>query len=124
MTDGKHRHGCLTAFLIVGIILNIATALFYLLGSDLVTANQPNLPRWALPALAIIGLCNVAFFIALFFWKKWAFYAFIGSAIFTFIVNLAIGQNAVTAILGLCGVAVLYGVLQIGGPNKGWTQLE
>ena len=124
MTDEKHRHGCLTAFLIVGIIANIAAALFYSLGSKLVRYNSPNLPAWSLPTLAVIGLCNVVFFIALFLWKKWAFYAFIASAVVTFIINLSIGENPIASLFGLCGVAILYGVLQIGGVNKGWTQLE
>jgi hypothetical protein len=41
-----------------------------------------------------------------------------------FAVNLAIGLDIISAILGLVGVAVLFGALHIGKENKGWTQLE
>jgi hypothetical protein len=39
-------------------------------------------------------------------------------------VNLTIGVNIAQGILGLAGVAILYGVLHIGNEKKGWTQLE
>jgi hypothetical protein len=41
-----------------------------------------------------------------------------------FALNLAIGVSIPQAIMGLAGIAILYGVLQIGGENKGWAQLE
>jgi len=57
-------------------------------------------------------------------WKKWGFWGFALSSLIVFAVNLAVGLNITSAILGLVGVAVLFGVLHIDKENKGWTQLE
>ncbi len=124
MADGKNRHGCLTTFLVVGIIANTFTVLFYTLGSAMVRAASPNLPGWAPPVLAVMGICNIAFFAAIFRWKKWGFYGFLASAAITFAINLSVGLNIVTSVLGLSGIAILYWVLQMGGENNGWRQLE
>lgn len=124
MADGKYRHGCLTAFLVFGIISNTLVVLFYSLGSAMVRGASPNLPGWSLPVLSVIAVCNIAFFVAIFLWKKWAFYAFIASAAITFIINISIGLSIVSSVLGLAGIAVLYWVLQMGGENNGWRQLE
>jgi hypothetical protein len=40
------------------------------------------------------------------------------------VVNLAIGVSLGLALLGFVGVAILYGVLQIGGCESGWNQLD
>jgi hypothetical protein len=124
MADGKHRHGCLTAFLVFGIIANTLVVLFYSLASATVRAASPNLPGWALPVLSAIGVCNIAFFVAIFLWKKWGFYAFIASAAITFVINISAGLSVVSSALGLAGIAILYWVLQIGGESNGWRQLE
>ena len=124
MADGKNRHGCLTAFLVFGIIANTCVVLIYSLSSASMRAASPSLPNWALPVLSVIGICNIAFFVAIFLWKKWGFYAFIASAAITFFINLSIGLSIVSSVLGLAGIAILYWVLHIGGENNGWRQLE
>ena len=40
MAEGKSRHGCLTALLVVMIIANSASALMYLLGSEAMRAEH------------------------------------------------------------------------------------
>ena len=124
MSEGKQRHGCLTAFLVVGIIMNAIASLMNLLGGAMIRQNFPDAPSWALPVLGIGGVFNIVCLIALFQWKKWGFYGAVASGILAFVVNLAVGLNIVQALLGLVGIAVLYGVLQIGADKKGWTQLE
>jgi hypothetical protein len=124
MADQKSRHGCLTAWLVFMIIANSATALFYLLiDSESIKQAYPNAPNWALPLLVIVGLVNLVCSIALFRWKKWGFWGFCLSSIVAFITNIIIGIGA-ASIMGLVGIALLYGVLQIGKENKGWPQLE
>jgi hypothetical protein len=120
----KQRHGCLTAFLILVIVVNSVTALFYLLSGESVQQAFPDAPGWFLPVLAVASIFNVICAIALFQWKKWGFFGFIGSSVLAFIVNLTLGLNIVQLFMGLAGVAVLYWVLQIGKEIKGWTQLE
>jgi hypothetical protein len=60
----------------------------------------------------------------LFKWKKAGFYGFIGTSAVVFIVNLSIGLGIVPSLLGLGGVGMLYGILQIGNEQSGWRQLD
>jgi hypothetical protein len=119
----KKRHGCLAAWLAMLIIGNSATSMFYLVGSELMKQTFPNAPNWAFPVLVILGLVNLICAIALLRWKKWGFWGACASAIVIFITNIYIGTGG-AAILGLAGPALLYGVLQIGGENNGWSQLD
>lgn len=123
MTDARKRHGCLTAYLIVMIVVNSGTSLLYFFCGDLVRSSNPNMPSWALPVLGIFGIFNLACSIALFKFKKWGFYGFAISAVIVACINISIGFNIGSVISGLVGVAVLYGVLYIGKENKGWPQL-
>ncbi len=124
MSDGKQRHGCLTAWLVLMILANAAVAYIYLFASAAIKQSLPSAPAWAFLALAIGGVVNIICAIALFQWKKWGFYGFLVTAAVVFGVNLMIGINIVQALFGLVGIAILYAVLQIGGDKKGWTQLE
>ena len=124
MSEGKQRHGCLTALLLAFIIMNALGALMNLFGGAMIRQTFPDAPGWALPVLGIAGILNLVCLIALFEWKKWGFYGAVALAILGFVVNLVVGLNILQALLGLVGIAVLYGVLQIGGDKKGWTQLE
>ena len=123
MAEPKKRHGCLTAWLVLMIIVNSLAALIYLFGRALIYQSVPNLPGWAFPVLFVGLLFNVACAIALLKWKKWGFWGFSASAVLALILNLSFGMG-VSSIGGLIGVAILYGVLHIGGENKGWPQLE
>lgn len=120
----KQRHGCLTAWLVLVIIANALVALLYVAGGGVVAASLPSARGWLVPVLAVLALANVAFAIALFLWKRWGFYGFVASSLVGLVVNLAAGINPAQAVFGLVGVAILYGVLQIGSANKGWPQLE
>jgi hypothetical protein len=118
----KHRHGCLTAWLTIMIILNSITSLVYL--ASAAGSSESRLPTFALLLLSLGGIANVACAIALFKWKKAGFYGFIGTSVVAFIVNLSIGLGIVPSLLGLGGVGMLYGILQIGNEQSGWRQLD
>jgi hypothetical protein len=120
----KTRHGCLTAWLILMIVLNSATALFYLLGTETMQQAFPTAPRALFFLLALLGVFNLVCAIALFRWKKWGFWAFCGSSVLALLVNLSLGLGIRSTVLGLLGFIILYGVLHIGKENKGWPQLE
>ena len=104
--------------------VNGLTFIYYVLAGDRIAAAFPNAPSWSPYVLAVGCAFNVILTISVFRWKKWAFYAFCVVAGFTFILNLLIGVSLFSAILGLIGPALLYGVLQIGDANKGWPQLK
>jgi hypothetical protein len=121
----KTRHGCVTAWLIFMIIGNSAVALIYLFAQGFITRYQPDISSGMLILLAIGGIANVAFAVLLFQWKKWAFWGFIISAVYALIINLSIGLGIGQCMLGLIGIAVLYGILQIKQDNvSAWDNLE
>jgi hypothetical protein len=96
----------------------------YIAGREAIQQNLPNMPDWGFPVLIAGGVFNLVCAIALFKWKKWGFWGFSLSACVVLFVNLAIGLSPAQAFGGLVGVAILYGVLQIGKTDKGWPQLE
>ena len=124
MAGPKNRHGCLTAWLVLMLIANGASGLMYLLGSEAIRRSLPNAPGWAFPVLIVFSLFNVVCAVALFQWKRWGFWGFCVSSLVALVVNLSIGLGMGSALAGLVGVILLYGVLQIGTENKGWPQLE
>lgn len=87
-------------------------------------AAFPSAPAGVQYVFGVGGLINVAIVLALFWWKKLAFYAFCAIAGIFFSLNLYIGVNPASAIAGLIGVPILYGVFQIGGEHKGWKYLK
>jgi hypothetical protein len=120
----KQRHGCLTAWLVLIIVANALVGVAYLATAGTLTRTG-TVPGWAIPVLILLSLANVGLAIALFMWKRWGFYGFVATSLIALVVNLAIGLSVAQAVFGLVGVAVLYGVLQIGNvSNKGWPQLD
>lgn len=118
------RHGCLLAYLILMLVANGLTCLSYLFAASQVTEAFPTAPAWLPNVLAVACLINIGLVIGLFRWKKWAFYLFCILAVVFYGVNLWIGIPWYRALSGLCGPALLFGVLHIGGPNKGWARLQ
>ncbi len=120
----KQRHGCLTVWLILMILANSLTAIATPLMITQITKATPGFPIWIAYVIPVLAILNVVFAIGLFKWKMWGFYGFLVTSLITFCLNLYAGVSPVQAVLGLIGIAVLYGVLQIGGDKKGWSQLE
>ena len=125
--EDKKRHGCLSVILILMIFGSAITAF----GNFSAASNDDELnpilmtlPSWVLPALGIFSLINIVSSFAIFKWKKWGFWLYALMAFFTLCINLYVGLGIVQYLLGLTGVAILYGVLQIGGDKKGWSQLD
>jgi len=124
MAEAKRRHGCLTAWLILMLVANSLGFLIYLLGGELVSDAYPDAPAWVFTVMMIFSLFNLICTVALFQWKKWGFWGFCASSVVGLLINLSIGVGIGSTIFGLIGVALLYGVLQIGKDNKGWPQLD
>lgn len=120
----KSRHGCLTAWLILMVVANAGVSIIYFFTSSSLRATLPNAPGWLFPVLGVVALVNVGATVALFMWKKIGFWIFCGSALLAVVLNLIGGLGIAASLGGLIGVAILYGVLQIGDTNKGWPQLE
>lgn len=108
----KKRGVLLTLWLILMFVFNGLTALLYLLGGGFIASVLPTIPMWAIYSFGIFSLLNFVFTIFLFIWKKWAFFAFCGSAGIIFIINLVIGIGIVSTLLGLIGPVILYLILR------------
>jgi hypothetical protein len=121
-TEGTTR--MFRGYLVFAIIANSAIVLLYLLGREAVKRSTPTLPDWAFPVLIVTGLFNLVCAIRLLRWKKWGFWGLVASVAIILCVNLAAGLGFSSAVIGLLGVLMLYGVLHIGKANKGWPQLD
>jgi len=124
MAEEKKRHGCLTAWLVLMIIGNSATAFTYLFGGVGFSQAFPGVPGWAMPLLVLMSIFNLVCSVALLRWKKWGFWGFAATTVFALILNLSFGLSVGSALSGLLGIFILYGVLHIGKENKGWSQLD
>lgn len=120
------RHGCVTAWLVFIIVVNSLTALLYFFATDLITKNLPgDVSKPMIMLLGAVGIANVVFAFLLLRWKKIGFWGFILTSIGTFAINVSIGLGVGQSILGLIGVAILYGILQIKQNNETtWQNLN
>ena len=125
-TTQKQRHGCVTAWVVLMIITNSLTAIIYLFASDLITNNLPgNVSTPMIILLGLVGIGNVVFSVFLFQWKKLGFWGFATTSVMALIINLSLGLGIGQSILGLVGIALLYGILQIKKDNvSAWDNLE
>jgi hypothetical protein len=114
----RKRGGCLTAFLILMLIANPLTGLYYLLAGSTVRESLPTLPEWAIPTLGVLALANFAFAIGIWQWKKWGVYGFAGTSLVALVVN-AISIGIPAALFGLVGLGLLAYLVR---PH--WNQME
>ena len=126
-TSTKQRHGCLTAYLVVMLIANFGVIISYLVIKNApqgYAAGVPPIPDWAFVTLLTLGAGNIICVVALLRWKIWGFWGFAGLALVTLLVNLQLGFSFAEVFSDLAAIVFLYLVLNIGGDNKGWPQLE
>jgi len=122
----KQRHGCVTAWLILMIIVNSLIAVVYLFASDTIAGALPgDVSTLMIIILGIIGIGNVIFSVLLLQWKKFAFWGFVITSVCTFFINLSIDLGIGQSLFGLVSIAVFYGILQIKKDNvTAWENLE
>lgn len=61
----RKRGGCLTAFLILALVVNPLTALSYFVQGQTISRMLPNMPNWVIPVLGVLALVNFAFVVAI-----------------------------------------------------------
>jgi hypothetical protein len=130
----KQRHGCLTTYLVltfisicIGILANIYIASNFDVWKSSIASVSQNPSAISKETFIFSGLLcipHLVFLVGLLKWKKWGFYGIIGVSIVSFILNISSGLGLGRSFLGLAGIAILYGVLNIGGENRAWRQLE
>lgn len=102
----RKRGGCLTAFLILALVVNPLLGLYYLVQGATISQMLPNVPTWIIPVLGVLSLVNFGFIIAIWRWKKWGVYGFVGLTAIVLVINLlTIGITAIPA--GVLSLAVL-----------------
>jgi hypothetical protein len=119
------RHGLLTAWLILMIIVNALGAIVCLLRSVWWARLITHTVNWFLPLMLVATLINVGGLvcaIALLRWKKWGFYGYLVLKVIDIVGGVLLGN--VSAAFGVIGIAILFGLLHIGGPDKAWYNLE
>jgi len=115
----KKRGKLLTYWLVSMLLGNIVIALYYLLWNSAAITVSPNTPSWIFYIYGIIGLANATFTIFLLRWKKWAFFAYCGSATVVAVLNLLVATGTPVATSSLAGPAILYLILR-----SRWSLLE
>ena len=118
------RHGCVTAWLIFMIVVNALTAIGtpFSLNSLRQAGMHPSVPL--IGVLVVCAVANIVFAVALLRWMKWGFYGFAATTVIALVVNLILGVGLGSSLLGLIGIAILYGVLNVGQANKAWPRLK
>lgn len=125
MKTQKIRHGCVTKWLILAIVINLVVTVIYVFTFPIIkNAAYSPIPDWAIPIYILSGIFNIVFLVAIFSWKKWGFWGFLATSILLFFVNLLVGVGIIQSILGPLGVAILFGILQMGKEYNGWSQLD
>ncbi|HTB62936.1 MAG TPA: hypothetical protein VK737_05045 [Opitutales bacterium] len=124
------RHGCLTTWLILMILLELIS----LLTSGATAGGKSSAlgmlgnikppPAWYDHVLLILSGLDIFCAVFVFMWKKWAFYGTVLVALTVLVLGLVAGQSIVDGLSALLLPGVLYGVLQIGGENSGWHRLK
>ena len=103
--EGK-RGGCLTAFLVLMLVVNPLTGIYYLLAGGTIREAVPTLPVWTVPLLGVMALANFAFALAAWRWRKWGVYGFAASALVAFVINSTY-LGIASAAAGLLGLVIL-----------------
>ena len=112
----KNRGGCLTAWLIVAIIVNAIYAFVSL--SQLDTYFLTDTLRTVLCIGAVLNILNVVFAIAIFSWKRWGVYGYAIAIGLSILINLFIGAY-LYAVVGLIGPVIFYFLIR-----PVWDQME
>ncbi len=118
------RHGCVTAWLIFMIVINALTAIGTPLSLAQLRAAGVQVSMLGIAVIVFCAVANIVFALALLRFMKWGFYGFVVTSIVALIVNMSMGLGLFRSLLGLVGIAVLYGVLNIGQTNKAWPRLK
>ena len=120
----KKRHGCLTAYLVLILLVFVSVIVYYTADANILKTTL-RLPGWTIPAELVLSTLEIICVIALLMWKKWGFWGYCGLAAAVLIVNIISGANIYLSVTGLTGIAITYGMLNIGDKSdKGWPQLE
>ena len=148
-SNPKQRHGCLTAYLIIIIVITALGLVLVPLApvmTDLIQSEYTEYSitfTWATWVALAASAVQIAFAVAIYKWKRWGVYGFVGATVVELILTsidtegannfsgipsitpefAAIVSIIITAIVGILTIALLVVALKMGKPS-GWDQLE
>ncbi len=119
----RKRGGCLTAWLIVNLVLIVVFTAFAMLAAlgAAVGGLVMSIPTWAIFAYALVGIIGIVGIIALLVWRKWGFFLVAAYVLLNIVLDFATGDVNVHTFTPLVAVAVLYYLLRQGGA---WEHLK
>lgn len=101
------RGGCLTAFLVLMIILNALSSVIYLLSGTILSDVLELSQGWLIPMMGILGVLNIVFASGILSWKRWGVYGLCTTGIIIFVLNLLSGISIVQSLLGFVGIIIM-----------------
>jgi hypothetical protein len=111
------RHGCVTFWLILIIIFNSVSALFYFIQEESINydmnGEETIINRTQTLYFSALTFTNLFFAVNLFKLKKWAFYGFIITTLGFLALNLDSRLGLGNFLTKSIGVAFLYALLQL-----------
>ena len=122
----KQRHGCVTAWLVLMIVVYTATMFYSMISTNAeLNPYAMVIPEWIYFTLSAVSLANVIFAIMLLKWRKVVFWGFAATSLITMGLNIYAGLGVTQSIVGLVGVGVLFAILQIKEDGRSaWENLE
>ena len=127
----RRRQGFVTGVLILAIAAHVACAALCFAGVEAMQGKIPGVADaepWLWPALGVCCIVEGLLLLVILGWQKWGFVAACVMAVVEAGLIYGAGVNPLVAlaVLAIAAVwlAVLYGLLQIGGPRSMWAQME
>lgn len=119
----KQRNGCITAWLWVVILINMAMAIFYAVSMFEAYSTEMAL---GFGICSIFGVANVLGAILLMRWNKIGFYLFLFSSLICAVVNVCVLKMPPSvAVSSLFAIIIWWAILQAKKDGKSaWSQLE
>ena len=122
--DLKQRHGCVTFWLWLVLLVNLGSVLMQVI--NLLDPSESVYPVWTVVLLVLLASCNVVASLLLMRWRKLGFYLFVASALAELVVGLLLlDLHPVESVTSLASIAIWWAVLQIRYDGRSaWSQME
>ncbi|MBS1914319.1 MAG: hypothetical protein JST22_20180 [Bacteroidetes bacterium] len=118
------RHGCLTTYLVLGIIGNLGVMVLIFANARMLERALDHMAPGVIPFSIFLTLLDIVCIIGVFKWQRWGFWGVCLVSAIGLILDFAIGAGAVALLGSILRPFVLYGVLRIGGSANGWDRLK
>ena len=79
MEEQKQRHGCLTAWLVLMILINSVISLVFIFRGDEISQTTPGADQLTVIILTFLSAFNVVCAVAIAKWKRWGFWTVIAT---------------------------------------------